>query len=59
MSNRNISLFGSPWSAPAWMKTNQNMTGKGSLIGAPGGKYYKTWAQYFVRYCNYLPTFVQ
>lgn len=50
MSIRNILLFGSPWSAPAWMKTNQNMTGNGTLIGVPGGKYYKTWAQYFVRF---------
>lgn len=49
MNKRNLTLFGSPWSAPAWMKDNQNMTGKGSLIGQPGGKYYKTWAQYFVR----------
>ncbi|XP_063434087.1 lysosomal acid glucosylceramidase-like [Mytilus trossulus] len=50
MNKRNLTLFGSPWSAPAWMKDNQNMTGKGSLIGKPGGKYYKTWAQYFVRF---------
>ena len=31
------------------------MTGKGQLIGEPGGKYYKTWANYFVRY-TYNPT---
>lgn len=43
-------LFGSPWSAPAWMKTNEAMNGKGSLKGEPGGKYYETWANYFVRY---------
>ncbi|XP_041373203.1 LOW QUALITY PROTEIN: lysosomal acid glucosylceramidase-like [Gigantopelta aegis] len=50
LSQRSISIFGSPWSAPAWMKTNKNMTGKGRLIGEPGGKYYKTWANYFVRF---------
>ncbi|CAH1798081.1 unnamed protein product [Owenia fusiformis] len=50
MSRRNIPIFGSPWSAPAWMKTNQNMTGKGTLIGSPGGKYYKTWANYFIKF---------
>ncbi|KAK3097705.1 hypothetical protein FSP39_012333 [Pinctada imbricata] len=50
MSKQNLTLFGSPWSAPAWMKTNQNMTGKGTLIGEPGGKYFKTWAMYFVRF---------
>ena len=27
MSKRGISFFGSPWSAPAWMKTNGKMTG--------------------------------
>ncbi|XP_059139427.1 lysosomal acid glucosylceramidase-like [Physella acuta] len=45
-----IKLFASPWSAPAWMKTNNNMTGKGSLIGQPGGPYYKAWANYFVKF---------
>ncbi|KAL5005208.1 hypothetical protein ScPMuIL_018664 [Solemya velum] len=50
ISQRNISIFGSPWSAPAWMKTNGNMSGNGTLIGKPGGQYYKTWANYFVRF---------
>ncbi|XP_033750563.1 lysosomal acid glucosylceramidase-like [Pecten maximus] len=49
-SKRNITLFGSPWSAPAWMKTNDKMTGRGSLIGQPGGQYYKAWAMYFVKF---------
>lgn len=49
-SKRNISLFGSPWSSPFWMKTNNNMTGKGSIKGAPGGPYYKAWAHYFVKF---------
>jgi hypothetical protein len=51
MSQQDVKLFGSPWSAPGWMKTNKNMTGNGTLIGQPGGKYYQTWANYFVRYC--------
>lgn len=50
VSKRNISLFGSPWSSPFWMKTNNNMTGKGTIKGSPGGRYYKTWANYFVRF---------
>ncbi|KAL4236076.1 hypothetical protein ACF0H5_004462 [Mactra antiquata] len=50
VSRRNISLFGSPWSSPYWMKTNLNMTGRGSIIGEPGGEYYKTWAKYFVKF---------
>ncbi len=49
LSNGSLLLFGSPWSSPAWMKTSHNMSGKGSLIGKPGGKYYKAWALYFVR----------
>lgn len=46
----NLLLFGSPWSAPAWMKTNNAMNGTGMLKGNPGGKYYQTWANYFVRF---------
>lgn len=49
-SRRNISLFGSPWSSPFWMKTNNNMTGKGTIKGTPGGQYYKAWANYFVKF---------
>ncbi|XP_055946848.1 lysosomal acid glucosylceramidase-like [Argiope bruennichi] len=43
-------LFGTPWSAPGWMKTNNAMNGKGGIKGNPGGKYYKTWANYLVRF---------
>lgn len=49
VSQRGLKLFASPWSAPAWMKTNKNMSGNGTLIGQPGGPYYKAWANYFVR----------
>jgi len=50
-----LKLFGSPWSAPAWMKTNNNISGKGTLKGQPGGEYFKAWANYFVKYvsCNH------
>ena len=27
LSETNLKLFASPWSAPAWMKTNNNLTG--------------------------------
>ena len=50
VSKRNISLFGSPWSSPFWMKTNGNMTGKGQIKGQPGGPYFKAWANYFVKF---------
>lgn len=43
--NPNIKILGSPWSAPAWMKTNESMVG-GSLKPA----YYAVYANYFVKY---------
>ncbi len=43
--NNTIHLFASPWSAPAWMKTNGNMV-HGSLNSA----YQQAWANYFVKF---------
>ncbi|MBN9385188.1 MAG: glucosylceramidase [Chitinophagaceae bacterium] len=40
-----IKILGSPWSAPLWMKSNNNSVG-GTLL--PG--YYDVYARYFVRY---------
>lgn len=31
------------------MKTNGDIRGKGTLLGSPGDRYYKTWANYFIR----------
>ncbi|KAM9404925.1 lysosomal acid glucosylceramidase-like isoform 1-T1 [Salvelinus alpinus] len=50
LSPRPLSLLASAWSAPAWLKTNGALTGKGSLKGQPGGKEHKTWAKYYVRF---------
>jgi glucosylceramidase len=50
LSRRKISLIGSPWSSPFWMKSNNNMTGSGTIKGAPGGEYNKAWAKYFVKF---------
>lgn len=44
--NPTIKILASPWSAPAWMKTNNNMCG-GSLKGEA---VYSDFAEYFVRY---------
>ena len=49
-AKKDIKLFGSPWAAPAWMKTNKKMQHPGKLIGNVSGEYYKTWANYFVRF---------
>lgn len=43
--NPSIKILGSPWSAPSWMKTNEDSKG-GSLLP----KYYESYAKYFVAY---------
>jgi glucosylceramidase len=43
--NPKIEILGSPWSAPAWMKTNDNS--KGGQLKAEN---YGTYAKYFVKY---------
>ncbi|CAG2171563.1 unnamed protein product, partial [Oppiella nova] len=52
MSSHSLNLFASPWASPAWMKTNGHLNEGGFLIGAPGTKYYKTWANYFVKFLD-------
>jgi glucosylceramidase len=47
--NPNIKIMGSPWSAPVWMKDNNNSKG-GSLLP----QYYATYAQYFVKYIQQM-----
>ncbi|TCC94338.1 glycosyl hydrolase [Pedobacter frigiditerrae] len=41
-----INLFVSPWSPPAWMKSNNNMLKGGTLLPA----YNQSWANYYVRF---------
>lgn len=43
--NPNIKIMGSPWSAPSWMKTNNNTIG-----GSLRPEYFETYANYFVKY---------
>jgi glucosylceramidase len=43
--NPKIKILGSPWSAPAWMKTNNNVKG-----GELKPEYYGTYATYFIKY---------
>jgi len=43
--NPNIKILGSPWSPPAWMKSNGSTIG-GSLLT----QYYGVYANYFVKY---------
>ena len=44
-AGRPIKLLASPWSPPAWMKTNGQMTGGGKLKA----EYQAAWAQYYCR----------
>jgi glucosylceramidase len=46
--NPNLRVFGSPWSAPAWMKTNNNMDNGGFLKS--DAQTQNAWALYFVKY---------
>ena len=41
-----VRVFASPWSAPAWMKSNGALNGQGHLLS----EYYQTWADYFIRF---------
>jgi glucosylceramidase len=43
--NPSIKILGSPWSAPAWMKTNRQMKG-----GSLRNQFYAVYANYFVNY---------
>jgi len=46
ISGGTLRLFASPWSPPAWMKTNGQMNGGGKLRP----EYRQAWARYYVRY---------
>jgi len=45
--NPQIKVIGSPWSPPAWMKTNQDLVG-GRLIDSP--RVYDAYARYLVKF---------
>jgi glucosylceramidase len=49
--NPNIKLFGSSWSPPVWMKSNNNSVG-GSLLP----QYYEVFANYLVKYIQGMKT---
>ena len=45
LSTRSIKLFGSPWSPPAWMKTNQMFNESGELMK----EFWDPYSNYFVK----------
>jgi len=42
----NLKLLASPWSPPAWMKSNNNMNFGGTLLP----EFYQPWADYYIKY---------
>ncbi|MDF2457291.1 MAG: glycosyl hydrolase [Cytophagaceae bacterium] len=45
-----LTLYVSPWSPPAWMKSNKDMLHGGKLLP----EYRQSWANYYVKYINAL-----
>lgn len=43
-----IKILASPWSPPAWMKTNKEMNNGGKLLD----EYKKVWADYYIKFIN-------
>ena len=48
--NPAIKILGSPWSAPAWMKTNNDLYGGGNNPGILKHDCYDAYSRYFVKY---------
>lgn len=48
LKDQPLKLFASPWTAPAWMKSNNDLIGQGYLLP----EYYETWARYFVKFLD-------
>ena len=46
VAEEQVRVFASPWSGPAWMKSNGALNGTGHLLH----EYYQTWADYFIRF---------
>lgn len=46
LTDGKLKLFGSAWSPPIWMKTNNAISGLGFLKD----EHYQTWANYYVKF---------
>ncbi|MFH5881045.1 glycoside hydrolase family 30 protein [Liberiplasma polymorphum] len=46
--NASIEILASPWSPPAWMKTNNEMNHGGSLKP----EFFQPWANYYIKFIN-------
>uniref|UniRef100_A0A670Z7N8 Glucosylceramidase n=1 Tax=Pseudonaja textilis TaxID=8673 RepID=A0A670Z7N8_PSETE len=52
LTKRPLSLVGSPWTSPAWLRVNNRVYGKSKIKGNPGDRYHKAWARYFIRFLD-------
>ena len=43
-----LKMYASPWTAPPWMKSNNDYKGEGYLLP----EYYQAWADYFVKFLD-------
>merc|ERR1719285_1333709 len=48
VAKKDVLMYGSPWSAPAWMKSNKALNGQGNLLP----EYYQAWANYIVKFLD-------
>ncbi|MBN9654725.1 glycoside hydrolase family 30 protein [Halobacillus sp. GSS1] len=48
MRGEDLTILSSPWSPPAWMKTNKEMNHGGQLLP----EYRETWARYYAKYIH-------
>lgn len=48
--NPSIKFVGAAWSPPKWMKSNNDWTGRSSLLP----QYYSTWAKYHLKFLEYM-----
>ena len=49
LAKHKVKWFGSPWSGPAWLKTNHRLNGAGTLKEGPGSKTWETYAKYLLK----------
>ncbi len=47
-TNNDLKFYVSPWSPPAWMKTNKSMLNGGKLMS----EFRQAWADYYVKFIN-------
>ncbi len=50
VSGEKIRLLASPWSPPAWMKSNNDMNHGGKLLP----RYFQAWANYYVKFIDHF-----